>query len=136
ELAELRLEDLEPSDPLCSAAIQFERLRMGRIDEFKSECQYRRRDGRLTWVLLSASSMRDGTGKPSQIILQLSDINRQKEAEEALAYNEARWDNALEAAGQGVWDHDIRKDEMFYSRMWRRMRGFGDDEEIDGALEV
>ena len=34
---------------------------------------------------------------------------------------------ALEAAGQGVWDHDKRSDDMFYSRTWRTMRGYRPD---------
>jgi diguanylate cyclase (GGDEF)-like protein/PAS domain S-box-containing protein len=30
-----------------------------------------------------------------------------------------------------VWDHDIRSDGMWYSRMWRRMRGIPDGEYVD-----
>src|SRR5687768_17916692 len=52
-------------------------------------------------------------------ILQVMSIERQKQAEAALAYSESRWNFALEAAGQGVWDHDIRNDDMFYSNQWR-----------------
>ena len=41
------------------------------------------------------------------MILQISDIDRQKRAEAALAESESRWNSALDGAGQGVWDHDI-----------------------------
>lgn len=136
ELADLHLSDLSPADETSSASVQFERLRAGKIDAFKAECQFRRKDGELTWVLLAASAMLTSTGKPWQIILQLSDINRQKEAEAALAYSESRWNFALEAARQGVWDHDIRKDKMFYSRMWRRLRGYDDDAVVDDSQEA
>ncbi|MCB1516398.1 MAG: PAS domain S-box protein [Hyphomicrobiaceae bacterium] len=137
EISRLSLSDLAPDDALSAAAVQFERLRVGKINALEVECQYRHRDGQLIWVRLSASVLQpDGDGTPTHYFLQLSDIDQQKRDEAARAYNEARWINALEAAGQGVWDHDIRKDKMFYSRHWRQMRGYRDDEEVDDALEV
>ncbi len=67
----------------------------------------------------------------------MTDIERQKRAEDALAASERRWNHALESAGQGVWDHDLRRGgDVFYSRMWRIMRGFAPDEEVDGALDA
>lgn len=136
ELADLRLDDLAPSDLTSVAAVQFARLRAGKIADFKAECQYARKDGTLIWVLLSASAMQNSAGRPWQIILQLSDIDRQKSAEAELTYSENRWNFALEGARQGVWDHDIRRDKMFYSRMWRRMRGYADDEMVDDSQEA
>ena len=37
--------------------------------------------------------------------------------------SESRWNFALESAGQGVWDHNLKAKTAFYSRMWRIMRG-------------
>lgn len=136
ELADLHLADLAPADRNSSAFVQFERLRAGKIADFKAECQFTTKDGSLTWVLLAASAMMTSAGRPWQIILQLSDIHKQKEAETALAYSESRWNFALEGARQGVWDHDIRKDRMFYSRMWRRIRGYADDENVNDSQEA
>lgn len=137
EIAKLTLADLAPADELSAAAVQFERLCAGKLNAFETECQYRQRDGRFIWVRLTASVLQpDALDAPSHFFLQLSDIDQQKRDQAARAYDEARWVNALEAAGQGVWDHDIRKDKMFYSRHWRQMRGYRDDEEVDDALDV
>lgn len=137
DVRDLRLPDIAPTDPLSSASIDFERLRAGKIENCRSECEYRRKDGSLTWVLLSASILRgESTGDPLHLILQLTDIDKQKCAEAALTYSESRWNNALEAAGQGVWDHDIRTDKMFYSPMWRLMRGYTPEENVDDAQEA
>jgi diguanylate cyclase (GGDEF)-like protein/PAS domain S-box-containing protein len=65
----------------------------------------------------------------------MTDIDRQKRAEEEVAAAEARWQRALDTAGQGVWDHDLRRNGVFYSRMWRTLRGFAPDEEVNGDLE-
>jgi len=41
---------------------------------------------------------------------------------------ELRWRFALEGAGNGVWDWNIRTGEVFYSRRWKEMLGFAEDE--------
>ncbi|MFA7602344.1 MAG: PAS domain S-box protein [Novosphingobium sp.] len=39
-----------------------------------------------------------------------------------------RWRAALEASGLGVWDWYLPTDEIFYSRLWKTMRGLDADE--------
>jgi diguanylate cyclase len=110
------------------------RLVVGEAEDHRGECQLRHRDGAAVWVMASASLLRsENTGRPLYVIWQVLNIDRQKRAEAALAYSESRWNYALESAGQGVWDHDIRRDDMFYSRMWRAMRGIGEHEYVDPA---
>lgn len=124
----------EDCDQAC--ILNLERLLAGEADSYRAECQLRHKDGDPVWSLTWASSLRsDHTGKPLYAILQVMNIDRQKKAEAALAYSESRWNFALEAAGQGVWDHDGRADTIFYSRQWRRMRGIPDDEYVDPARE-
>lgn len=116
--------------------LRFEQVVRGEIEDVSVECRMNHADGHPVWALISASLLRsDATGKPLYVIVQIINIDRQKRAEAALADSESRWNFALESAGQGVWDHDIRKDDMFYSRMWRRMRGIPDDEYIDPAQD-
>lgn len=107
-----------------------DRLARGESLIYRGEHMLVHADGHPLWVMLAAALSRDSDGQPDCIITQITSIELQKRAEEALAYSENRWNFALEGARQGVWDHDIRKDTMFYSRMWRRMRGIPDDEVI------
>ena len=110
-------------------------LLSGKVERYHVERPYRRKDGSTLWVLSTPSLVRDEeTGAPSCMIVQIIDVDGKKRAEEALAFSESRWNFALESAGQGVWDHDLRKGHVFYSRMWKLMRGYGPDEEIDGAV--
>ncbi len=39
--------------------------------------------------------------------------------------NEQRWHFALEGAGDGVWDWDLVREELYYSPGWLRMLGYG-----------
>ena len=112
--------------------LRFDQVLRGELEDMSIECRMNHADGRPVWALITASLLRsDTTGKPLYVIVQVIDIDRQKRAEAALADSESRWNFALESAGQGVWDHDIRKDDMFYSRMWRKMRGIPDSEYVD-----
>lgn len=120
--------------PDCDAALllHLRRLLTGESENHRTECRLRHADGSAVWVLASASELRsEQTGRPLYVILQVMSIERQKRAEAALAYSESRWNFALEAAGQGVWDHDARTNSIFYSNQWRRMRGIPDDEYVD-----
>ncbi|MGB3335577.1 MAG: PAS domain S-box protein [Devosia sp.] len=108
-------------------------LMRGEDSEYRGEHRFRHADGSPLWVMVAASVLHSETsGEPAYLIIQLTSIELQKRAEEALAHSESRWNFALESARQGVWDHDIRTDSMFYSRMWRIMRGIPPDEEVDG----
>jgi diguanylate cyclase (GGDEF)-like protein/PAS domain S-box-containing protein len=125
--------------PDCDAALplHLDRLLAGEAEEHRAESRLRHADGSAIWVLAVASLLRsDTTGHPLYVILQTTNIDRQKRAEAALAYAESRWSFALEAAGQGVWDHDKRTDDMFYSRTWRTMRGYRPDEWVDPNQEA
>ncbi|PPE67445.1 PAS domain-containing protein [Caldimonas caldifontis] len=49
-----------------------------------------------------------------------------REAEAALRLSEARWQFALESAGDGVWDWDIEHDRVYYSRVGHAVLGYAD----------
>ncbi|KKB10178.1 hypothetical protein VE26_01365 [Devosia chinhatensis] len=110
--------------------LHLDQLLRGEIRSWRSECRLRHADHSPLWVMAVATTLSGEGGQDDVLILQLTNIELQKKAEEALAYSEARWNSALESARQGVWDYDLRRDRMFYSRMWRALRGIGDDEDV------
>jgi diguanylate cyclase (GGDEF)-like protein/PAS domain S-box-containing protein len=119
-----------------AVGLRFDQLLRDEVDELNVECRMNHADGHPVWALLSASLLKsDVTGLPLYVIVQVINIDRQKRAEAALAETESRWNHALESAGQGVWDYNIPRDDMFYSRMWRQMRGIPDGEYVDPAMD-
>lgn len=117
-------------DDSAAARQRLTLLMRGEANEYRGEHRFCHADGTPLCVMVAASLLRSDSGEPAYLITQLTSIERQKKAEEALAYSESRWNFALESARQGVWDHDIRTDTMFYSRMWRVMRGLPPDEPV------
>ncbi len=63
------------------------------------------------------------------------DITELKQAEQALADNKARWEFALEGAGDGVWDWNIQTGTAFFSKRYKEMLGYAEDEIGDAAEE-
>lgn len=56
-------------------------------------------------------------------------------AEKELRQSEARWQFALEGAGDAVWDLDVAGERVYYSPRWKTMLGYRDDEIGDGLDE-
>lgn len=129
--------DLVHPDDRQEENAQIQRLLNSDNEQYRVERRYVRRDGSSFWGLTSASLLRhEDASHPHSIVLQIMDIDGQKRAEAALAESESRWNFALEGAGQGVWDHNLRDRTAFFSATWRSMRGYGPHEEIDGSYEA
>ena len=123
--------DLAPDDHTSAAYVDFERFRAGRLPKLRSQYPIYHRSGDIYWVDLSARRLEPGPGQSAIAIFQIVDITTEREAKR----NEARLETALEAGRQGVWDYDARRGYATYSRMWRRLRGMGDNETVNGQAE-
>ncbi len=74
--------------------------------------------------------------------LAVENARRVAELEQAVAArtaelreSEERWQSAVEAAGDGLWDWDLATGKVLYSRLWKTMLGYGEDEIADTASE-
>jgi diguanylate cyclase (GGDEF)-like protein/PAS domain S-box-containing protein len=90
-------------------------------------------DKRLRWIHARIHSERNQDGQPIRLFGTVQDITTRKVMEEALKASEARWEFALDGAGEGVWDMDTERNTVFYSPRWKRMLGY-EPEEIPSEL--
>ena len=80
-------------------------------------------------------TLRDETGKARRMIGVNWDITERKQTEAAMRESEARWQFALEGAGDGVWDWNVETNEVFFSHQWKAMLGHEDHEVGNGLYE-
>lgn len=85
ELVGMRFRDLTPSEDQPADEAALHDLVSGRIPAYHREKRYRRADGKLVWISLSVSLVRDDAGRPILLISQMQDITDRKAAEEELA---------------------------------------------------
>lgn len=85
------------------------------------------RNDKSTFVAdLKLSSLIFENEKVVQAIVR--DISPKKQIEENIAINEIRWKQALEISSTGSWEWNIITNEVFFSRIWKRMIGYEKDE--------
>ena len=65
------------------------------------------------------------------VFFQATDATEKKQALEALQISNERWRLAIEGARDGVWDWNMQTNEVTYSRRWKEICGYADDEIAD-----
>jgi diguanylate cyclase (GGDEF)-like protein/PAS domain S-box-containing protein len=85
ELRGMTFQEITPAEDLTENIDALERISTGAIESASFEKRYVRKDGSLTWVMLTVSIQRDGEGRPVHYISLAQDINARKQAEERLA---------------------------------------------------
>jgi PAS domain S-box-containing protein len=66
-------------------------LTVGEIDSYRMDKRYVRADGKLVWVRLAVSLVRDVDGAPKHYVAQVEDQSERHAAEDALRESEARY---------------------------------------------
>jgi diguanylate cyclase (GGDEF)-like protein/PAS domain S-box-containing protein len=83
ELLQRFFQQLTSQDDLPDELALIARLKGGEISDYQREKRLLRRDGTRVWVSVNVSAMRDANGS-QRFICVIKDIQRQKQAEEAL----------------------------------------------------
>lgn len=96
----------------------------GQFKTFTLQKRYRRKDGSIFWVEISASHIRDTETGQVILISQVTDIDARKKMERDLVQLKDQWQFALANAGQGFWDHNEANGTLTYSQTWTSMLGY------------
>ena len=121
-------DDLTAADQAVQAAIAGE-------EDFHTEFRVVWPDGQIRFIEAHAILLRDDNGTPLRMIGVNWDITDRKTKEAVLRKSEARWQFALEGAGDGVWDWNPQTNEVFFSHQWKAMLGY-EDHEVGHTLEA
>ncbi len=83
---------------------------------------------RNTWFEVHAYPTSEG------LSVYFQDITQRKYAEIALRESEERWQLALRGNNDGIWDWNLKTNEVFFSQRWKQMLGY-EDQEVSNYLD-
>nr|MDA3911740.1 PAS domain S-box protein [Bacteroidales bacterium] len=106
--------------------VQQHRLRRENREEALRTYEFRflNKQGEIKHIQLHIDVI-PGTDKS---VASLQDVTNLKETQLALKTNAERWDFALQGAGDGVWDWDLKNNSIFFSDQWKKQLGYESDE--------
>jgi diguanylate cyclase (GGDEF)-like protein/PAS domain S-box-containing protein len=127
-----RLSELiQPADRTTKAFVQIERFQAGKLSHIREKCQLLRTGEQAFWADISLARIDgDAASGNGLIILHLTNAELAEENERRISENNARWETALEAAGQGMWEFDRSTDNVLQSRGWKKLRGYAEHEHV------
>ncbi|MCU1369773.1 MAG: diguanylate cyclase/phosphodiesterase with sensor(s) [Ilumatobacteraceae bacterium] len=109
DLATLTFQNLTHPDDLDTDLAFVQQLVDGSIPAYRMEKRYFHKSGRIVWVQLSVSCVRDSQGVPLHFIAQIEDITQRKRREVDLAHRAQR-DGLTGLLNRATFDQDL---EMF-----------------------
>lgn len=102
----------------------------------RAELRFIKADGSDVWMLVDFSAAAlNAHGGLKDILVQMTDIDRQKRTEAEMQSWAQRWNHALVGSTLGVWDHNYATGQFYYSETWKTMRGYAPDAAIDTSME-
>lgn len=105
------------------------------LETFSIEKQYIRPNGQHNWVQIFVSTLDKLWQEEKYILLALEDIQERKQTEEALRKSEERWQLALRGNNDGIWDWNLKTEEIFFSPRWKEMLGYHEQEVCDHLVQ-
>ncbi|MGM0510934.1 MAG: PAS domain S-box protein, partial [Thermoplasmatota archaeon] len=113
-------------DPEERAELLNELLEDGEVKGY--EMKLKKKSGETAIVSVNSHLVKDEDGEVKGVEGTIRNITEKKEAEEKLRESEQRLDLALKGAELGVWDWNVKTDEVQYSERWAEMLGYSHDE--------
>ncbi|HWJ95697.1 MAG TPA: PAS domain S-box protein, partial [Telluria sp.] len=130
EISGLTFQDITHPDDLNADLRLMYRVLAGEIASYDIEKRYVRKDGRIVWISLYASLVRDAAGTPEYFISVVQDIDARKNAEAGLQRHKEQLELAIYATGLGLFDFDPRSGAAEWSPELKRHFGLAPDAQV------
>jgi diguanylate cyclase (GGDEF)-like protein/PAS domain S-box-containing protein len=99
-----------------------------RRESFRIQYRLKHHSGEYRWIDDQGVPRFAGDQSFEGYIGSCIDIHESKLAEQKVSENEERWRFALEGAGDGIWDWNPTSNEVTFSKRWKEMIGYTEQE--------
>jgi PAS domain S-box-containing protein len=103
---------------------------------FYVESWQRRRDGESRLLAWRCRTMKDAEGRVTGALSTASDITDLRRNEEALRLHEAKYQNIVEMANEGIWAMNERHETAFVNARMAAMLGYTEEEMLGRPVET
>lgn len=114
-LGQMNFGDFTHPDDLVREAVFFREILERQREHYQIEKRYIASDGRILWVDISVSVIRDQNGDVSSFVGVIRDITDRKHAEDALRRSTERLNEAQRIAHLGAWELDLVTRQLVWS---------------------
>ncbi|MDJ0519613.1 MAG: PAS domain S-box protein [Trichodesmium sp. MO_231.B1] len=123
DLSNLNLVDIIELEQRQAYEINLQSIIAGKILNFATENRLIHQNGRFIWSSLTVSLIKISEEKKYLIGL-IENISQRKQIELDLKKSEERWQLALRANNDGIWDCNLKTNECFYSARCQEILGY------------
>jgi len=128
ELLGMRFVDITHPEDRGKDLEKFRRLVSGEITQYDNEKRYIRKDGKIIWVHVHLSIVRNAAGSPLHTIAIVQDITERRRVQEALRHSQERYQLATHAGRVAVFDWNLQTGEMYVDPLLKASLGYQDQE--------
>ena len=102
---------------------------------FRAVITNRKKDGELFYADTTITPLKDQAGDITHFVASWKDITESKHAQDELHRSQERFALAVQGSNDGIWDWDLRRDEVYFSPRWKGMLGYEDHEIFNKSSE-
>ncbi len=129
EFSDLTFIDITHPDDRAETQRLSQDVRDGKINFYRTEKRYLKKDGEVVWVVVRATALRNDDGSLKYWLGLMVDITEHKHAKEALAESEKKYRMLFESSAEGILVARIEDQKFNYAnRTICRMLGYSPEE--------
>jgi PAS domain S-box-containing protein len=128
QLRTMNVRELIDPEDLTENLSLFDDLMEGRRNQYELQTRYVRADRTVIWVRLTLSVIPNLHAGTRCAIGLIENITERKHAEEALQASREHLEASVRASNTGLWDWNLKTNQVYYSPEWKRQLGYYDEE--------